>query len=234
MAASSSIGPPGNGPMELERVRFLETVRTAAEANARIVQRLQGTDRWRSPCFEFVRRLRWEPTLRGLTGEQAAEVVEVALREIYPEAGELLWEQVLGHNDTGGQQVDPFTDFLLCWDNIRETPSLLETALEEVRADPESAEAFLGGRLRAAGWKPFREFLALLNRLQIHAGPGRIWPAVEPVAALLGVSPQQVSRWRKMALKRGYLDLVADSYPGHAAEFRFHPDPGSEESDAER
>jgi len=221
------VNPPSTfrgGPEEWQR--FLETVRSATEVNERIFRRLQGTRRkWRSPCFELVRRLRWEPALRDLTAEDAAETVEAALGVTLGQDKEkYLWEHVIGHSDTEGNQVDPFFDFLDCWEKVREAPSALVEAVAEVRATPRG-ETYYGQSLKGLRWEGFREFLSIAHSLQDRAGTGTIFLAVEPFAELLSVSSQQISKYRQRAERYGYLRKVADARPGRAAEFRFHPNP---------
>lgn len=211
-------------PEECER--FLETVRAAVEANKHTFRRLQGTERWRSPAFEFTRRVRWLPELRNLTGLGAGEILHAALGVLFEQdKEEFLWEHLIGHSDTDGNAVDPYTDFLVCWDKLRGPGvGVLDLALAEVKANPD-AESFLAGRLSGMQLAAFRTFLALCNRLQERAEEGVIAPAVEPVARLLGVDAQQVSRWRLLAVKYGYLEQVEQARRGRAAEFRFHPEP---------
>lgn len=224
-APASALGTlfPDPGQCQL----FLETVRTAAEDNQRIVRRLQGTGRWRSPCFEFARRLRWEPKLRDLRAEDAEQIVEDALGVIFPQdKEEFLWEHVIGHSDTDGQQVDPFLDFLDCWEKLRQTPSALAEAVAEARANPRPG-TFYGEKLAGLKWERFREFLAIADVLQNRAGEGSIFLAVQPLGALLGVSAEQVSTYRRRAERYGFLVKLAEARPGRAAEFRFDFNPQS-------
>lgn len=211
-----------------EQTRFLQAVSAAVDANTRAVRETRG---WRSCAFEFTRRLRWLPKLRDLSKDQAAEVVNVALGIIFEQdKEEFLWEKVIGDTDSRGEQCDPFSDFLVCWEKLTERTGSLDQAMRAITDDPRAAEAFLGDRFQGVKWDGFRQLLALAHQLQRQSGEGVIFLGVEPVSLLLGVSGNQISRWRQLAVSYGYLETVTEPGPGRATEFRFHREPENQTS----
>ncbi|MCI0409660.1 MAG: hypothetical protein L0191_14045, partial [Acidobacteria bacterium] len=194
-------------------------------ANSEALRRLGGK-RWRSPAFELARRLKNEPRLRGLSGLDAADLVNAALAEIHAQEEEgFLWEKFIGHNTTDGQQIDPYTDFVHCWDKCRGADEgALSRAYQAMMEHPPSedhfGEGFQGGR-----WEPFRRFLSLAERLQSDAGDSPIFLAVTPLADLFAVAEQQISRWRGIAERAGFLETITPARPGKATEFLFRRPP---------
>ncbi len=211
-----------------DQAEFLAFVRTAVEANAATSERYFGTNRWRSPAFEFTRRVKAHPKLERLSGFKAGTVLNLALRELYPDTNEeLLWRALIGHTDTEGTQIDAFSDFLACWAVVSPygEGKLAEVVMQMDEAGPRPAEYF-GAEIAGKRYELFRRFLTLCEERSKQLEEGQPIVLSETAwAEALATSPFQISRWRRMAVDFGFLKLAKEHSRGHAAEFFFHLPP---------
>ncbi len=151
---------------------------------------LDATDRGRIPdfqiTFQFVRILKAHPTICELPTRTA-------------------WELTRRHAVAFGGGSDPEdaeAEFFDAWDSVRLPAGVnpLDEALRRARQTP--LGLFQGGKERPNGYKLF---ISLAGWLCVVIGSDRIKLPCEAVAAVLGVTPMTISRYRKFAIVDGYL-----------------------------
>ena len=202
-----------------EWVEFLAFVIQAREESN---TRFPGGSRYRSPAFEFARRLKAHPVIGDLDALDAAEYADRALCELSDlEEQEFLWEEALGHSDSHGNQIDPHSDFIAVWDKCLPYGSgVLSAAVEKALAQDLGDDHF-GPRLSGIKFKRFRTFLAVAEELQRLRGDESIFLPGPTLAPLLGTSPQQIGRWHDMGRRYKFLTETKKASRGKATEFRF-------------
>ncbi len=170
--------------------------------------------RWQSPTWELVSRLRRHPATYYLDADEVADMVE-SLRPG-------VWDE-LPESDTLGNPIDPAEDFAIAWDRCR-GGSALERAMLEVdgapiHSDEFGADPWVSHRRRAG----FRRFLALARELTRIAQGGPIVLAVEGIAAALGVDRHAVGEYRRRAVELEYVKEVAQAnrHKRKAAEYQW-------------
>ncbi len=202
---------------------LFQAVLEAHDANKAAFENRSKKSRYRSPAFEFARRLKAHPELENLSAEDAADPVEVVLREIVSEKDhDHLWEAALGTTNSKGAEVDPYFDFIKVWETCDAAGTgLLEEAVQQAEANPRSPEYF-GSRYEGPRYGPFRRFLTVAEELQGLRGDQNIWLPGKALGSLLKVHHQQISDWRIMAVKYGFL-IPKKKYQirKKAAEYRF-------------
>jgi hypothetical protein len=174
--------------------------------------------------FYLVRLCKAHPQLAGKRPDKVIHEIEKLLnrspRPRQATSGDL-W-----HHWLGVFKDDAEATFYDTWDRVRWLPGQydpLENAAELSRQQPLGLDAETRAK-RPAGYV---QFVSLAAWLQTSMPDRPIMLPCREVAAILGVSPITVSRYRKWAVEDGFLQEVRESEfrgkgkSGIATEFRF-------------
>ena len=212
-------------------IETTELIRNALKSNQ---QELQAARRgeskcYRSPAFGFVKLVKGAPSFRDLSAWEAAQRVEAELRLIFSaEPPGTLWERALGSESSNGKVIDPYDDFLACWDScVASGLSPLDAAYQQAGQMQIHPRSF-GPESTCERDGPFRFFLTVAELLQRARRGQSILLPTQRLAELFGTSAPQISRWRKRGVSLGFLREVkaAAHKRGRATEFVFER-PGS-------
>jgi len=210
---------------------FSLAIQEALVANDKVREGFCQGCRYKSPAFEFVRQIRLHPMLVELDRDASAKLVDKALCEIEgvtigSEESDHIWVKLLGDTDSKGDHVDPYEDFLDCWDACKSPgPNPLERAVLRASEDPKPADHF-GERFSSRRREKYRRFLRVAEELQLEQGNEPILLPTTRLPYLLDTDQSQITKWRKLARKDGFLEPVAKYEPRRKAdEFLFHLPP---------
>jgi len=214
-----------------EWAEFSLAVQETLAFNDKVRESFHEGGSYRSPAFEPVRRLRLHPLLVDLDDQESAEIVHKAFCEIEgvevdSERADHVWVKLLGDSDSKGEHIDPYDDFLYCWDECKSPgPNPLERAVQRAKEDPRPADYF-GERFSSRRRMKYRRFLRVAEELQLAQGEQPILLPTTRLPSLLDTDQGQITRWRQLATKDGFLKQVAKYKRGiKADEFRFHLPP---------
>jgi hypothetical protein len=194
--------------------------------------------KWRTPQFEFVRRLKAHPALAELNAGEALEVVCAHLWAAVKEKGDYAsvvtelseefagdsYGQILYHFNPTDCTEDALSDFLYSWEHVRFALGWgpLEAAHDAARhrktvtlIDPKSRSRYYG------------LFVSTAAHLQQQAGQRCIYLPTRRVSELFECNHVTIHRYRKWAEKDGFLRVTkAHRFkPGAVAEAtEFHFD----------
>lgn len=208
---------------------------------------------YRTPAFGFVRQLRERDEFLELASSQAASVILPAMLELRDAAKlpytaecrergltcphhkerewgtcrcpDMLWWDALPAWDSYGKDADPRENFSTLWDSWEVTP--FRRALHALDHHPLWRNARVFGRKWSARNRGnSRRFLALCYELANQRTDGVFFLPVRTFAEALGVDQPSVSGWRRMAMRDGFVEQVAEETPhggpaAKAAEFRW-------------
>jgi hypothetical protein len=162
---------------------------------------------FRSPMFTFVRRAKAHPDLEGLTGLEAATLVERCL-DSWGKMSDDPWRTWFPESD------DAKSEFVDTWGRIKWARAALQTAqLSAVKLPLNPRECYSPG---------YGSFVSLAGHLQRNV-QGSILLPCRKIAAVLNCEPMTISRYRRLAIQDGLLQLVARGIRSQrkADEFRF-------------
>jgi len=168
---------------------------------------------YHTPLWDFTR------TVKSFFAEDADphHVFSLISPEVERHGG---WGQFHAHNKGGVNDEDAYLEFMYDWDKISSPSGVspLEEArgrAEESPLDPE--------RCRDHPLPTYRRFVGIAGWLQVIIGDHPIMLPCEAMGKLLDVSAMQITRFRHLAEKDGYIKKVCEhSRAKHrATEFRF-------------
>lgn len=203
------------------RMTLRRAIEFALEKNREAIQQWEGLahDDYRTVAWVFVRWLRPHPKLVALRSVgEVADLVEAELEKIFGTGDP--WLEALGDWDSAGKGVDPYDDFIACWQRVRVPMGSGPLEWAYFRAQTEPLDwPHTGKSKRGDG---YRAFLNLAYWLQRQSDTDRIIVACEKWGKVLGVSPDSISRWRQRAESESILVVERKGSTGHGAtECRF-------------
>jgi hypothetical protein len=121
------------------------------------------------------------------------------------------------------EEDEIYERFIYTWDRIKFSgdQNLLAVANDLAQETPLEAER--SGR-RSGALTGYSEFVSVAGWAQVLRGDQPIYLPCKLVAALLNTNTMRVTRWRSLAIKHGYLEIVAEHSleKKKATEFRFN------------
>lgn len=196
-----------------------EAVQSALEATTSVLEKASSAGVWKTPAFEFARRLKGRPELGQLSAVKAADRIECKLVKVTGDAN-FPWVTGLGDIDSLGERVDPYSDFIKCWDSVqRPGGNTLQSAVKQASEPDDPAE--FGERLSRRGREGARRFYRTCRVLQELAGDDPFYIAIESGAEAFGVDGRQISRWFYAGVKHGLLEKVEEAHRRRAARYHY-------------
>lgn len=184
---------------------------SAWEKNQKSYESWDRCDPYRSPLWEFVREAKADSRLSCLGAFDAAEEVEQVIATWHADENEPgdVWERCFPDAE------DAKSEFIDTWDRVKYPRPELEMALIAARSTPLFPARYVSVK--------YAEFIGVAGHLQRRVGDRSIFLPCHKLADLLDVDPTTISRFRRMAIAAGLLEVVARHKPGEgkADEFRF-------------
>ncbi len=165
---------------------------------------------WQTGVFDFERFLKASPRFDGIDAKSALKTVEDVFdhwakdHKFKGRKADRIAQIWLRFFDADAD--DAREEFIDAWERIRLVPG--RTPLEQARRQAlERPIEFRDGML-TCDTEGYRDFLSLAGWLQVAVGSAEILLPVEKIAVLLGCKHMSVSRYRRWAIKDGFLREV--------------------------
>ncbi len=197
-----------------------ESVLRAIEENKLRLEDSTKARRYLDPSFHFVRLLKAIPAFSELSADEAADLVERLAPSVWSD---------LPSTTSVGDLADSVSCFLDAWESVKVADGALTPLRRQIEAAWEAARALppepgrYGPRFARTTQQRCRDFLALIEEMQLANGSGTVPIPQDVMADVLDVAQQQVSRWIRLALRAGLMvrEVAADRRRKRCAEYRF-------------
>lgn len=205
------------------RLGLTDFIFCAVEASMAHNRRLHAARKWESPLFQLVRLLRTHRDLKSATAPEAWQAVAKVMQgwqDDFKRRGRSVvsvWDEYFGIGTDEAQ-----AEMLDSWDKVRYLPGL--SPLQSAAEMSEQMPVIISDEKRLERGAAYERFVSLAGWLQVTVGDRNILLPVKEIAVMFKMTTMTISRFRRNAIKDGFLDEIkASEFKKHkATEFRFH------------